>query len=252
MAIDTQEILDKIKAKIEELEARIGSIGSTDQTGTAGKDFLVANRFSDTTIDGLGGDDRLFGGFGNDNLFGGDGNDLIDGGNGDDLIDGGNGNDKLFGKAGDDFLDGGAGNDILDGSLGLDQLNGGEGNDQLFGGPGDDILLGGTGADTLTGAGGNQTGGTPQFDTLIGGPLDADGNPIGDNSPDTFVLNNGDGFFYTAAGDNDFAFILDFEPGVDTISNAQNFVQGSAFGFPALFAPLAGGSFDLVAVIDVV
>ncbi|MGF1677422.1 MAG: hypothetical protein ACFCUV_27590, partial [Rivularia sp. (in: cyanobacteria)] len=90
MAIDTQEILDKIEAKIAELQEKIGGIGSTSQTGTAGRDFLVGNRFSDSTIVGAGGDDRIFGGFGDDLLLGGDlelnspnsGNDLIDGGNG--------------------------------------------------------------------------------------------------------------------------------------------------------------------------
>jgi len=247
----TEEILQKVNDRIDELQQRIGDIGSIEQEGDEGRDFLVANRFSDSTIDGLGGDDRLFGGFGNDNLFGGDGNDLIDGGNGDDLIDGGNGDDNLFGKFGNDFLDGGAGNDLMAGSLGNDQLDGGEGNDQLLGGPDSDILLGGIGSDILTGAGGNQTGGNPQQDTLIGGPLDVNGNPVGDDSQDTFVLNNADGFFYTAAGNNDFAFILDFEPGVDTIPNSQDLLQADLGN--DLIGLFTSDSFDdLVAVINLV
>ncbi|MBW4666322.1 MAG: hypothetical protein KME60_02475 [Cyanomargarita calcarea GSE-NOS-MK-12-04C] len=214
---DTQEILDKTNAKIAEIQARIGSIGGITQNGTSGKDFLVGNRFSDSVIDGRDGDDRIFGGFVNDILYGDAGNDFVDGGNGDDILYGGDGNDNIFGKLGNDFLDGGTSNDLLDGSLGDDQLDGGDGNDQLTGGSGNDILLGGNGIDSLTGAGGNQTGGTPQQDILIGGPLDGDGNPLLDGSPDTFVLGNDNGSFYTSAGFDDYALILGFEKGVDAL-----------------------------------
>ncbi len=220
----TQEIIQKINDRIAELQERIGSIGSTDQTGTGGRDFLVANRFSDSSIDGLGGNDRIFGGFGNDDLLGGDGNDLIDGGNGDDFIDGGNNNDNLFGKLGNDILLGGDGNDLVDGGLGDDFLGGGDGNDQLIGGPDDDQLFGGNGIDTLTGVG-NLTGDI-EVDFLIGGGDLLSGSTAPDGAPDLFVLGNANGSFYTNSGPansggllgvGDFAAILDFESSIDKV-----------------------------------
>jgi Ca2+-binding RTX toxin-like protein len=245
------EILEKINARIAAVKQRVGAIGGNFQTGTETGNFLVGSRFSDSFLDGRGGDDRVFGGFGNDVLLGGSGNDFINGGLGDDIILGEVGNDNLFGNLGNDFLDGGAGNDILDGSQGNDQLDGGDGNDNLSGGPGNDILLGGNGSDTLTGAGGNQTGGEPQQDQLIGGSLDANGFPVSDGVRNTFVLGNANGFFYTSAGDNDFAFILDFKPGVDAIPNVENLIfADTVYGLPGLYAPLSNGSFDLVAVIN--
>jgi len=236
MAIDTQEILDKIDAKIAELQEKIGGIGSPNQEGTSGKDFLVANRFSDSIIVGLGGDDRIFGGFGNDFLLGGDsvlfspnsGNDLIDGGNGDDDILGGDGNDNLFGKFGSDDLYGEDGEDLIDGGLNNDFLDGGNGNDQIIGGPGNDQMFGGGGSDILTGAG-NLTGDI-EVDFLVGGgSLDfiteeASFDP--DGASDLFVLGNANGSFYTNSGSSnsggllglgDFAVIFDFESGIDKI-----------------------------------
>ncbi len=251
MSIDTQEILDKVNAKIAEIQARIGSIGSTDQNGTSGRDFLIANRFNDTVIDGQGGNDRIFGGFGNDDLLGGDGEDLIDSGIGDDFIDGGNGDDRIFGKGGNDILEGGEGDDLVDGSIGDDQVLGSGGDDTLNGGPGSDILLGGRGADILTGAGGNQTGGDPQEDILIGGILDDNGNAVPDGAPDQFVLGNSDGAFYTAAGDTDLAFILDFELGVDGLDLSPAVSHGLLFnsGDTDIFALPSGGAPELIASV---
>jgi Ca2+-binding RTX toxin-like protein len=265
----TEEILERVNAQIAEIRARVGSVGSNFQTGTENKDFLVASRFSDSFIDGGGGNDQVIGGFGNDILLGGTGNDLIDGGNGDDILIGGDGNDNLFGKFGNDFLDGGAGNDLLDGGFGDDQLDGGLGDDQLNGGPGNDTLIGGSGRDTLTGAGGNQVGGDPQIDILIGGPLDSNGNPIGDGVRDTFVLGNANGSFYTTAGpsnfglpgDADFALIFGFERGIDTLQlssanthqvfNAQVFFGPGGLYTPndtLIFANTSTGP-DLIAIV---
>ncbi|NBD15477.1 MAG: calcium-binding protein [Cyanobacteria bacterium] len=237
MAIDTQEILDKIDAKIAELQEKIGGIGSANQEGTSGKDFLVANRFSDSIIVGLGGDDRIFGGFGNDFLLGNSGNDLIDGGNGDDDILGGDGNDNLFGKFGSDDLYGEDGEDLIDGGLNNDFLDGGNGNDQIIGGPGNDQMFGGGGSDILTGVG-NLTGDI-EVDFLVGGGSlnfiteEASFNP--DGAPDLFVLGNANGSFYTNSGSGnsggilgvgDLAVIFDFESGIDKIqlssSSASN------------------------------
>lgn len=108
------------------------------------------------TIDLTNGDD-LFPGVGDDN-------------SGNETVNGLDGQDGIFGGLGNDVLNGGAGNDFLDGSEGDDTLSGGDGNDDLFedfsgtstvdGGAGDDtltvtsliaggVLMGGTDTDTL-------------------------------------------------------------------------------------------------------
>ena len=236
MAIDTQEILDKVNEKRAEVQAKIGAIGSTSQTGTAGRDFLAGNRFSDSTIVGAGGNDRVFGGFGDDFLLGGDpellspnsGNDLIDGGNGDDDILGGDGDDKLFGKLGSDDIYGEDGEDLIDGGLGDDFLDGGNDNDQITGSSGNDQIFGGPGSDILTGVG-NLTGDI-EVDFLVGGGsldfITEEANFDPDGDPDLFVLGNANGSFYTNSGSansgglfglGDFAVIFDFESGIDKV-----------------------------------
>ena len=246
----TQEIIDKTNAKIAEAQERTGAIGSEFQTGTDEGDVLFGSTFSDSSLDGLGEDDRIFGRFGNDVLNGGDGDDLIDGGNGDDTLEGGGGEDNMFGKLGNDFLGGGADNDIMDGGLGDDQLDGGDGDDQLTGGPDNDVLLGGNGLDSLTGAGGNQTEGNPQQDILIGSLLDAQGNPVPDSSSDLFVLGNDNGSFYTSAGDEDFALILGFEAGVDQLqlSPVGDFSLSTAAAFSPVDTIIFDGG-DRVAIV---
>ncbi len=234
------EILQEVNDRTAQLQERTGSIASPDQIGTEGKDFLVANRFTDSFIDGRGGDDRLFGGFGNDTLLGGEGNDLMDGGNGDDSIDDGNGNDKLFGKLGNDFIDGGGGNDLLDGGLDDDIIFGNEGNDQLTGGPGNDQLFGGNGSDTLTGAG--TLTGDIEVDFLIGGGDPLTGGIDPDGTPDRLVLGNANGSLYTNSGSansggllglGDFAVILDFESGIDKIQLSQARLPSLSFSIDA-------------------
>ena len=108
---------------------------------------LDGTAFADT-INGLNGDDLLFGYGGIDILNGDNGNDQLFGGIDNDTLNGGENNDTLYGESG---------NDTLNGNNGADQLYGGDGNDILFGelssefGDGGDILDGGTGADTMDG-----------------------------------------------------------------------------------------------------
>jgi Ca2+-binding RTX toxin-like protein/PAS domain-containing protein len=70
-------------------------------------------------------------------------------------IDGLAGNDTLYGAGLDDRLLGGDGNDVLVGYGGNDELQGGSGDDWLDGVLGNDTLIAGGGHDTLIGAGGN-------------------------------------------------------------------------------------------------
>lgn len=80
--------------------------------GTAAGEMMFA-RVNGGTLEGLGGDDRLFGGYADDVLNGGAGNDTIDGGIGDDTLSGGNGNDIITDRYGNDVIDGGLGDDVI-------------------------------------------------------------------------------------------------------------------------------------------
>jgi len=87
-------------------------------TGTSGSDTLLGMPFgtlSADTIDGLGGDDHLYGYDGDDTLNGGEGADDLYGGPGADHVNGGEGNDRLFGDSDNDVdtLTGGTGADIF-------------------------------------------------------------------------------------------------------------------------------------------
>jgi Ca2+-binding RTX toxin-like protein len=104
-------------------------------TPTANYNGTVAN------IDGLAGNDVLFGSRLSDSLAGGEGNDTLSGGVGDDTLMGGAGTDSLDGGAGNDNFSGGAGNDTIMGFEGNDLLDGGAGDDSLIGGIGDDVYL---------------------------------------------------------------------------------------------------------------
>ncbi|MEO1006401.1 MAG: calcium-binding protein, partial [Cyanobacteria bacterium J06638_38] len=66
--------------------------------------------------------------------------DRIDGLGGDDIIYGGNGSDVLIGGLGDDQLVGDRGDDVLNGSRGLNDLFGGSGHDQFVIGFGTDTI----------------------------------------------------------------------------------------------------------------
>lgn len=119
-------------------------------------EYFIGSAYDDVLILGnLGG--GLEGLAGNDKLYGGSGNDALLGGAGDDALHGGAANDKLDGQEDNDILFGDTGNDVLSGGDGSDELFGGDGADQLDGGTGVDLLNGGAGADRLTGGLGDDT-----------------------------------------------------------------------------------------------
>jgi Ca2+-binding RTX toxin-like protein len=106
---------------------------ATDGTlhGNADNNLLHGGTANDQ-IDGLGGNDILYGDIGADTLSGGDGNDALNGDGGIDSLYGGLGDDTLYGGDGNDALTGGYGNDTLHGGLGADTLWGGEDAADIF------------------------------------------------------------------------------------------------------------------------
>ena len=180
--------------------------------GSAHDDILAGDR-RDNDIDGLAGNDTLYGGpgGGDDVIAGGSGDDSIFGGQGDDTLTGGPGSDTLNGGAGIDtavFTDsndavtvnllngsaagGHASGDILNyienvigsrysdsltGDSNANRLEGGSGDDFLAGGPGADTLDGGVGIDTVSYSGSN-TGVTVNLLTGAGERGDAEGDVL--------------------------------------------------------------------------
>lgn len=67
-----------------------------DPAGTPGDDYLQGDWNVVNVIDGLGGNDTIFGGNQGDTLTGGDGNDILDGRQGADQLTGGSGNDMFL------------------------------------------------------------------------------------------------------------------------------------------------------------
>ena len=78
-------------------------------------DDTLSGDSRDNEIEGLGGDDKIYGGPGG----------------GDDVLTGGPGDDMVFGGRGEDTLHGGAGDDML---------RGGKDEDEYYGGPGSDMI----------------------------------------------------------------------------------------------------------------
>ncbi|AFY70220.1 conserved repeat domain protein [Thalassoporum mexicanum PCC 7367] len=130
-------------------------------------------------------------------VFGGPNDPFIAGTPNGDLIIGGDPNQGINGNFGDDTIFGGKG---------IDRINGGLGNDSLIGGDGNDVLLGGEGNDTLDGACTSQ--GVGQIDRLTGSGFSGD---------DVFVLGNQLGVYYLGNGNDDFAYITDFNPDGDQL-----------------------------------
>ena len=115
---------------IETLDANNAKIVGTDGANTL--DFRTnilsapfVTLLNVAAIEGLGGDDTIYGGDDADTIRGGAGADILYAFGGDDLLDGG---------AGDDVIDGGAGDDNIEAQASEAE------NDSLMGGAGDDRL----------------------------------------------------------------------------------------------------------------
>ncbi|MBW4492768.1 MAG: cadherin-like domain-containing protein [Oscillatoria princeps RMCB-10] len=222
-----------------------GDIGNDSLSGGDGNDRLFGNQGNDL-LNGDGGNDTLAGGKDSDTLNGMTGDDVLLGNIGTDSLMGGDGNDLLFGNTEADVLDGGTGNDTLYGGKGGDTLSGNTGNDILSGDLGSDSLSGGAGNDTLTGvSSGPGNPGAGELDTLTGG-----------DGADVFVLGSGGQFYYTSAGNADYALIADFSAGEDVIqlegSAADYVLAAPGAGLPsgtAIFRNTAGAD-ELVAIVQ--
>ena len=162
-------------------------VGIENVTGSSYADILVGdnginevfdlNWASDDVLEGMDGNDQLFGMDGMDFLDGGGDNDTLKGGGGRDWLQGGDGTDTLYGDSGRDWLQGENGTDTLHGGADRDYLEGGADNDTLNGGGGTDILLGGSGIDTADYGGSAAGVGISLFTNTAGGG-DAEGDEL--------------------------------------------------------------------------
>ncbi|MEG3923235.1 hypothetical protein [Microcoleus sp. D3_18a_C4] len=199
------------------------------------------------------GNHTYYFGDGDDIVSAGTGNDIISGGNGVDALGGGDGNNLIFGEAGGDFITAGTGNDTISGGAGNDNINGGngrntirgdEGNDYLTGGNGTNLLFGGSGNDTLGGGAGlnilrgseNNSLSSAEVDTLIGNS---------GQSLNTFYIGDNTRNWYSVAGGNDYAKIVNFNADTDVILGGVNIEAQNLITQTFLWA----GS-ELIAKID--
>ncbi|GBF80582.1 calcium-binding protein [Aphanothece sacrum] len=172
---------------------------------------LTFHVFNFDDVKGTQNSDFIVGDSQANNLYGNGGNDIISGRSGNDYIDGGSGNDFLFGENDNDYLVGSYGNDYLDGGMGND---------------------------TLTGVGSHSLG-YYEIDTLIGG-----------SGSDLFLLGDYHNPYYVGGYSHDYAFIGDFQTGVDKLQlhgYAHDYsFQGSQIHYQSDLVAIVGGtSFNL-------
>jgi Ca2+-binding RTX toxin-like protein len=105
-----QDYFSSTSYRVERIEFADGTVWGIEelmprliQQGTSGKDTIWGVSDYANRIDGLDGDDKLYGGNLDDVLEGGVGNDTLEGRSGNDILDGGTGNDILNGGSGDDI-----------------------------------------------------------------------------------------------------------------------------------------------------
>jgi Ca2+-binding RTX toxin-like protein len=114
--------------------------GSANVVGNAlGND--MRSGVGQNVLNGMGGNDTLYGYHGSDWVYGGSGNDIMSGSSGQDWVYGGSGRDTVNGGSGNDWVWGDAGRDTVYGGLGNDTVNGGAGNDTLYGNAGRDTFV---------------------------------------------------------------------------------------------------------------
>lgn len=197
-------------------------------SGGAGHDSITGTSTVTVSLEGLDGNDTLYGSLGADAVGG-------------DQIDGGPGADYLHGRKGWDGIYGGAGSDTILGGQGYDQILGGDDNDQIYGDLGNDNLAGNRGNDTVEGGDGNDgISGGEGFDRLYGGA----GNDTlrggfqedwlyGGSGADRFVFSDYEGIYHDSIGD--------FERGVDKIDLTDFLVSSSSFGGSLTVTPDVNG-----------
>lgn len=177
--------------------------GSIFPKATQGDDWLYGQE-GFTTIDGLGGNDRIWAYW--------DASSTLYGGEGDDYLTGADHNDRLYGGSGRDNMDGKGGNDIL---------NGGDGDDILVGGPGEDVLVGGNGNDALVG---NEIWDSTESNTYDGG--NGDDSYQGNAASESFIDTNGNNFASTGLG-NDTVVFGDGENRVQGLDGNKSITVGN-------------------------
>lgn len=235
LAQNAGDLQDSVRGLVD----KIAMIDITDQRLA---DSLV---YKTTEMTGAAGDDRLVAGaLGKFKLVGGDGNDVLTGNGISTQMHGGNGNDSYlvkgagdivveqanggydivstavdyrmaanveelwlsrdgltaYGNAGDNRVLGSAGTDKIYGEAGNDLLQGAGGDDRIYGGAGDDDVRGEAGADRLFGDAGNDKLSGGDGDDLIYGGAGNDtinggaGSDLlyGDGGADRFMFRNGD------------------------------------------------------------
>jgi trimeric autotransporter adhesin len=118
--------------------------------------FAVGNNL-DNNMEDNSGNNWLNGMAGNDTLWGWDGNDILQGGSGADSLLDYRGNNVFDGGADDDLIRADVGNDIIIGGKGIDVITTGTGYDVIAfnKGDGQDIVNASTGADNTLSLGGN-------------------------------------------------------------------------------------------------
>jgi Ca2+-binding RTX toxin-like protein len=155
----------------ERTEFSRNSFSSIENVIGSNFDDHILGNSDKNTINALGGNDLISGGFGDDIIYGGDGNDTLNMNyfglygratvsleSNTSIAFDANGNrrdtDKIYeienviGSVGNDEISGNNLNNTLDGGLGSDTLYGKGGDDTLIGGRGGDYLDGGDGSDT--------------------------------------------------------------------------------------------------------
>jgi Ca2+-binding RTX toxin-like protein len=116
--------------------------------GTNASELLTSTPGEASVVNGLGGDDTIFG-FDADTLNGGTGNDTLRAGSASTTLIGQSGNDSLFGRIGNDTLIGGAGKDLLVSGSGQDSFDFNNKNETKKGANADVIFDFSTGQDTI-------------------------------------------------------------------------------------------------------